>query len=74
MVKMISPSPSPSKLLEAKLLITWADSKAKAKSKSTKKAKKTTKPSIPKAPAKVIENDGSDIEVVDDGLKLETIK
>ena len=67
----LSLSPLPSKLLEAKLLIAQVDSKAKAKSKSTKKAAKSAKS---KVTTKDVENNSSDIEVVEDGSKLETVK
>ena len=72
MAKTASPSPSPGKLLEAKLLVARADTKAKAKSKS-KKNPKTAKPCTSKQPENGDEG-GSEVEVVEDASGIGSIK
>jgi hypothetical protein len=77
MAKTASPLLSPGKLLEAKLLVAWADAKAKTKksnknTKATKSAQSsTTKAS--KQPGDGNEGD-SKVEIVEDGSGGGTIK
>jgi len=70
MAKTASPSPSPGKLLEAKLLVARADTKAKSKSK---KNPKTAKPCTSKQPENGDEG-GSEVEVVEDASGIGSIK
>ena len=72
MARMSSSSPSPGKLIEAKLLVARADGKAKAKAKS-KKAK-SAKSSNSKATAKQPDDMSSDLEVVEDCSEVGAIK
>jgi len=68
MARMSSSSPSPGKLIEAKLLVARADGKAKSK-----KAK-SAKSSNSKATAKQPDDTSSDLEVVEDCSEVGAIK
>jgi len=68
MAKTASPSPSPGKLLEGKLLVARADTKAKSK-----KNPKMAKPCTSKQPENGDEG-GSEVEVVEDASGIGSIK
>ena len=69
-----SPSPSPSKLIEAKLLVAQVEQKAKGKKKApikaTKAAVKSTKAT---RAAHVANEEGSDVEIVEDGTTIKCV-
>ena len=73
-VAQSSSSPSPSKLIEAKLLVACVEQKAKGKRKAPAKAVKATVKSnkVTKA-ACAADDEGSDVKIVEDGTTIKYV-